>query len=371
MFKSKCLVIVLIALATLSFASTELIARNSLEIALRKVEKNLCKVIKSKTCIPKKPKTHDQKMTRPLSKPAKSRTSIPVNSILPLPQDKPSTAEPIPPKPTIAIAPEPIPPKPTIAIAPEPIPPEPTIATAPEPIPPEPIIAIAPEPIPPEPTMAIVPPTPLKPKPEPAKPAILPPILLPLPVLPSDAAPCQAALTKLNVTFSSTPAYEQQGSCVIENPVQIRSFGLNGQTLEFPDQPILNCSFALQFIRFIHESAAPALVAQTFSHITKLYTGPGFVCRGRNGDSSAKLSEHALGNAVDIERIQLSDGRIILVKDAISALTKDYPVLTAIRHSACTYFTTVLGPGANEAHASHFHFDMEKRGKSGTYRICE
>ena len=43
----------------------------------------------------------------------------------------------------------------------------------------------------------------------------------------------------------------------------------------------------------------------------------------------------------------------------------------ALRISACGYFTTVLGPGANAAHAEHYHFDLGLHGKSGNYRICE
>jgi hypothetical protein len=43
----------------------------------------------------------------------------------------------------------------------------------------------------------------------------------------------------------------------------------------------------------------------------------------------------------------------------------------AFRTAACGYFTTVLGPGANAAHASHFHFDLAMRGKNGDHRICE
>ena len=45
--------------------------------------------------------------------------------------------------------------------------------------------------------------------------------------------------------------------------------------------------------------------------------------------------------------------------------------LMALRVSACGYFTTVLGPGANAAHAEHYHFDLGMHGKSGSYRICE
>jgi hypothetical protein len=305
--------------------SQQVLAKNPIESAFRNVEKTLCKAIKSKNCARNKSKS------RSVKNPVQQKAAPPVTPTLkpPMPPEKPVVVEAIPP---------------------------------------EPVIDVAPEPVPPEP---IIPPLTSKKIALPSKTAALPPIFLPPPVLPSDAVACQAALNKLNVNFLANPNYEQQGSCVIVNPVQLKSYTLNGQKLEFPDQPNLNCAFALQFINFIHDSAIPTVASQAKSQISKLYTGPGFVCRGRNGDSSAKMSEHAVGNAVDIERIQLADGRIILVKDAISSFNKDYLVLSTIRHSACTYFTTVLGPGANEAHASHFHFDLGQHGKSGTYRICE
>ena len=40
-----------------------------------------------------------------------------------------------------------------------------------------------------------------------------------------------------------------------------------------------------------------------------------------------------------------------------------------IRKGACDYFTTVLGPGSNAAHATHFHLDMQFR--RGGYRLGE
>ena len=42
-----------------------------------------------------------------------------------------------------------------------------------------------------------------------------------------------------------------------------------------------------------------------------------------------------------------------------------------LRTSACGYFTTVLGPGSNEAHKNHLHFDLALHGKSDNYRICQ
>jgi hypothetical protein len=45
--------------------------------------------------------------------------------------------------------------------------------------------------------------------------------------------------------------------------------------------------------------------------------------------------------------------------------------LKGLRGSACGYFTTVLGPGANEAHKEHFHFDLGQHGKTDNFKICE
>ena len=50
-------------------------------------------------------------------------------------------------------------------------------------------------------------------------------------------------------------------------------------------------------------------------------------------------------------------------------LSKSGPFLNDIREGACTYFTTVLGPGSDRYHGDHFHVDVIAR--RGGYRICK
>jgi hypothetical protein len=334
------------------------LSRSAIVDALRRAERSLCKVVDAKGCNRKKSVSNR-------TKPATSRkVKIQKPEALPTEIIKPEIVKPEIAKPGTTRVIVPAPPVAAIEKLKPPLPrPKPLDL---EEIPPEPTIDI-----PPEPTTEI---PAVKPKRDVTVAAITPRFAPPPVVAPQstpDAAACFAALAKLNVTFTQNASYAQNGSCNVVNAVQLKSYAVNGTDIEFPDHPILNCAFASQFMNFIHERAQPTFTTKTTSKIAKLYTGPGFVCRGRNGDVSAKLSEHASGNAVDIERIQLADGRIVLVKDAISTSSIDYDVLTTTRHAACTYFTTVLGPGANAAHASHFHFDSGQHGKSGTYRICE
>lgn len=178
-----------------------------------------------------------------------------------------------------------------------------------------------------------------------------------------DTESCFQELRAIGAKFTIAPATVDYGKCHVENPVNLRSVTIKQNTIDLPEAPLLNCKFALQFSKWLSESGAPILSAQLNSPVERISTGPGFECRGRNGDGSSKVSEHGYGNAVDISTFRLRNGKTLNVGDST--------LLPGVRASACGYFTTVLGPGSNAAHAAHFHFDMGAHGKSGNYRICQ
>jgi hypothetical protein len=194
--------------------------------------------------------------------------------------------------------------------------------------------------------------------------AIIPRILPRDTLMPNDKIDsCLQKLRAAGADFDVPAANVDSGKCHVQYPVNLKTVRAQGGTIKLPEAPLLNCKFALQFSKWLGEAGAPILAAQLDSPLDKISTGPGFECRGRNGDSSAKISEHGYGNAVDITTLRLRDGKVINV--AGSALFDGF------RTSACGYFTTVLGPGSNAAHEKHFHFDLGLHGKSGNYRICE
>ena len=182
---------------------------------------------------------------------------------------------------------------------------------------------------------------------------------------------CRASLRALGVSFTTPAARISAGRCSVAEPVHLTRWKAGGEDIEFPDGPILNCGFALKFGQWLKAEGAPIARRGARSALARLYTGPGYECRGRNGDGSGKVSEHGLGNAVDITFFTLQDGRTFHVRDALDPMSPAYQTLAGFRASGCKYFTTVLGPGANAAHAEHFHFDMGQHGKSAAYKICE
>jgi hypothetical protein len=89
-------------------------------------------------------------------------------------------------------------------------------------------------------------------------------------------------------------------------------------------------------------------------------------CRNIRGGSSP--SEHSSGNAIDISAFVLSDGRRVSLIDHWSAPDGRSAFLRAVRDGGCDYFSTVLSPDYNKAHADHFHLDQARR--PGGWAVC-
>ncbi len=73
------------------------------------------------------------------------------------------------------------------------------------------------------------------------------------------------------------------------------------------------------------------------------------------------MSEHSRGNAIDVTKIVLNNGKNIMVRKPGFFAFREKGLLNSVRSDACGYFTTVLGPGYNPEHADHFHFDLMQR----------
>lgn len=88
-----------------------------------------------------------------------------------------------------------------------------------------------------------------------------------------------------------------------------------------------------------------------------------YACRTRNSRAGARLSEHALGNAIDISAFILADGTRLTV---LGWRGRDAKILRQLHAGACGPFGTVLGPEADRHHQDHFHFDVAEY-RSGSY----
>jgi hypothetical protein len=186
----------------------------------------------------------------------------------------------------------------------------------------------------------------------------------------------EACLDRLKAAgFTFEPATQHAASnpaCVIDTPVHLIAVPVGsrlGASVRLPEQPMLACRFAERFGHFIGELAAPLIAARLSFELKSVRTGPGYECRNRNRAASGHISAHALGIAVDVAAFELANGKSLPIKP--DGDTRGQAAVSAIRTAACGWFTTILGPGSDPAHAEHMHLDILTHGSSDRYRICQ
>jgi hypothetical protein len=133
---------------------------------------------------------------------------------------------------------------------------------------------------------------------------------------------------------------------------------------------VLRCSMVSKVDEWVSSAITPAAMRYLGSPVVKVKVAASYSCRTRNGIVGAKLSEHGLANALDLSAFYLADGRKITVKRGWNGTSGEQAFLRAVHRSACEHFTTVLGPNADKYHRDHFHVDLARHNKSGTYRVC-
>lgn len=177
-------------------------------------------------------------------------------------------------------------------------------------------------------------------------------------------ADCLDRLTKLGVKAEPLPAIAN-GSCGALRPLRISSLP-NDVGIGSP--ATLVCPAAEALARWSLEVVKGEADRHLGGAPTKIVIGTSYECRTTNRQAGAKLSEHAFANGVDIMGFEFDKHRPITVGFQTPE-TPEARFQAAVRAQACTYFSTVLGPGTDAAHANHLHLDL--RGRNVGYRICQ
>lgn len=167
---------------------------------------------------------------------------------------------------------------------------------------------------------------------------------------------CFADLSRAGVRFSPMPDRDYGGGCQLIGAVELIDIGLPVTNLKG-----MRCPLARNFIAWIRNAAVPAAREILDGELVRVETMGSYSCRGIIGGGSAtagRISEHGLGNAVDVSAFVLRDGRRITVKQGWRGAADERDFLQAIHRSACRRFATVLSPDYNAAHHDHLHLDM-------------
>ncbi|WP_449041643.1 extensin family protein [Paracoccus sp. (in: a-proteobacteria)] len=185
-----------------------------------------------------------------------------------------------------------------------------------------------------------------------------------------DHAACRLGLRLLGVEAAEAApiADPDNRDCGIDRPVEVRALQ-PGLALDAP--AVMRCDTARSLALWMREAVIPAARRLEGSpRITSVALGTSYACRGVvGGASTATVSEHALGNAVDIAGFGFDNGTRLEIAPRGDRGGIEMAFQNAVQAAACLYFSTVLGPGSNAAHDDHLHLDIKAR--SSGFRLCQ
>jgi hypothetical protein len=179
---------------------------------------------------------------------------------------------------------------------------------------------------------------------------------------PDFACPERLALVSV---IQKQPPIAGPGACEADNVVRLISISSTaGGHIGISPPALLRCEMAEVFVHWVRQASEVAQ-REFGGIITGISTATSFDCRGQNRDPNAKLSQHGLANAVDVQALRFRDGKVVTLTDPTVSLHQR----AGLHDSACKLFTTVLGPGSDGYHEDHIHLDLAER--RGGYRICQ
>jgi hypothetical protein len=177
-------------------------------------------------------------------------------------------------------------------------------------------------------------------------------------------------LTSHRILGKDLPPVADNRGCGMAAPLEIDAILLEDGSKVMMSPPVtLRASLASAFADWIRDDLSPAIAA-TGDRLARVEGVGGYECRGRNRISGAKLSEHAFGNALDLEAFVTERGKHLAIAAPGNSLPEDTQAFLALmKKTACLRFMTVLGPGSDAYHAQHLHIDLEER-RHGTH-LCQ
>ncbi len=179
---------------------------------------------------------------------------------------------------------------------------------------------------------------------------------------------CETKLRSLGVKFKIKKKIDGPGQCGAPRPLNILKLKKNMLITSDVDV-LLRCEIALALARWVSDVVVPSAQLHLEANPSKINISTSYKCRKRNSNARAKLSEHAFANGVDLMGISFDKIKPMKIQARNGDSDSVRAFQAAIRGGACAYFTTVIGPMTNKAHADHLHLDLAER--SNGFRLCE
>ncbi len=164
------------------------------------------------------------------------------------------------------------------------------------------------------------------------------------------------------------PPIDDKGGCIVAAPLRVDAVVLaDGTKVVLSPAVIMRASLASAVADWVREDLAPAFAKG--DRLTGIEGAGGYECRSRDRTAGAKLSEHAIGDALDLHALRTANGKLFVMAPSKDDPEEARTLRARMKTTACGRFATVLGPGADRFHAEHLHIDLAVR-RNGMH-LCQ
>jgi len=164
-----------------------------------------------------------------------------------------------------------------------------------------------------------------------------------------------------HVIGEALPPITDKGGCGIEAPLRLDAIMLaDGAKVTLSPPVVMRASL-------VRDDLAPAVAKG--DQLASIEGTGGYQCRSRDSIAGAKLSEHAIGNALDLHALRTEQGKLFVIAPSKDDSDDVRSFRALMKKTACVRFSTVLGPGADLYHQEHLHIDLAVR-RNGMH-LCQ
>ncbi|WP_339913406.1 extensin family protein [uncultured Brevundimonas sp.] len=171
---------------------------------------------------------------------------------------------------------------------------------------------------------------------------------------------CIQALREAGVQVERAPDRDDGGFCQVRGAVRITGGAV---TPLAPGGLVMQCPMAMRYVIWDRQVLQPAAREMFGSPVVSVQNYGSYSCRRIYGSTAvtARPSEHARANALDVAGFTLADGRTVSIADDWKGTGPAGRFLKRVRNGACRVFSTVLTPDYNDEHRDHLHLDGAPR----------
>jgi hypothetical protein len=178
----------------------------------------------------------------------------------------------------------------------------------------------------------------------------------------------KAELVELSPFITRAKPIDGPGACGLNQPLKVS--GLITGSVSLKPAATLVCQMIPTLDQWLLEAVQPAAQKWFGMSVIELRTGS-YACRNQNNQFGGKNSEHAYGNAMDIFSFTFENRQVVSIATGWNGSSLEQAFLREIFTQACSFFSTVLGPGADAFHYDHFHVDLARHNADFSKRICK